>query len=159
MQSHHFMANRWGTNGNSDFFIVSPSIYQRVMGLDVMILVFWMLSFRPTFSLSSFTFFKRLFSSFSLSAIRVVASTYLRLLLFLLAILIPACASSNPAFSVMYSVYKVNKESDNIQPWHTPFPICNQSVVPNCGKFWKRWNTRPPDLPLEKPVCRSGSNS
>ena len=21
------------------------------------------------------------------------------------------------------------------------------------------WNTRPPDLPLEKPVCRSGSNS
>ena len=57
-------------------------------------LSFWMLSFKPTFSLSSFTFIKRLFSSFSLSAIRVVSSAYLRLLIFLLAILIPACASS-----------------------------------------------------------------
>ena len=27
------------------------------------------------------------------------------------------------------------------------------------GKFWKRWETRAPDLPLEKSVCRSGSNS
>ena len=32
-------------------------------------------------------------------------------------------------------------------------------ITINCGKFWRRWNTRPPDLPLEKPVCRSGSNS
>ena len=39
-----------------------------------------MLSFKPTFSLSSFTFIKRLFSSSSLSAIRVVSSAYLRLL-------------------------------------------------------------------------------
>ena len=31
-------------------------------------------------------------------------------------------------------------------------------ITINCGKFLKRWNTRPPDLPLEKPVCRSGSN-
>ena len=30
----------------------------------------------------------------------------------------------------MYSAYKLNKQGDNIQPWHTPFPICNQSVVP-----------------------------
>ena len=37
-----------------------------------------MLSFKPTFFLSSFTFIKRLFSSSSLSAIRVVSS-YLRL--------------------------------------------------------------------------------
>src|SRR5574340_1273159 len=62
-----------------------------------------MLSFKPTFSLSSFTFIKRLFSSSSLSAIRVVSSAYLRLLIFLLAILIPACATSNPAFLMMYS--------------------------------------------------------
>ena len=48
-----------------------------------MIFVFWMLSFKPTFSLSSFTFIKRLFSSSSLSAIRVVSSAYLRLLIFL----------------------------------------------------------------------------
>ena len=32
-------------------------------------------------------------------------------------------------------------------------------ITINCGKFWKRWDTRPPNLPLEKSVCRSGSNS
>ena len=47
---------------------VSPSICHEVMELDAMILVFWMLSFKPTFSLSSFTFIKKLFSSSSLSA-------------------------------------------------------------------------------------------
>ena len=67
---------------------VSPSICHEVMGLDAMTFVFWMLSFRPTFSLSSFTFIKRLFSSSLLSAIRVVSSAYLRLLIFLWAILI-----------------------------------------------------------------------
>ena len=109
---------------------VSPSISNEVMGPDAMILVFWMLSFKPTFPLSSFTFIKRLFSSSSLSAIRVVSSAYLRLLIFLLAILIPACASSSPVFLMMYSAYKLNKQSDNIQPWCTPFPIWNPSVVP-----------------------------
>ena len=91
---------------------------------------FWMLSFKPAFSLSSFAFIKRLFSSFSLSAIRVVSSAYLRLLIFLPAILIPVCASSSPAFHMMYSAYKLNKLGDNIQPWCTPFPIWSQSVVP-----------------------------
>ena len=52
---------------------------------------------------STFTFIKRLFSSSSLSAIRVVSSAYLRLLIFLPAILIPACVSSSPAFLMMYS--------------------------------------------------------
>ena len=85
--------------------------------------------FKPTFSLSSFTFIKRLFSS-SLSAIRVMSSVYLRLLIFLLAILVPACVSSSLAFHMMYSAYKLNKQGDNIQPWRTPFPIWNQSVVP-----------------------------
>ena len=68
---------------------VSPSICREVMGPYAMILVFWMLSFKSTFSLSSFTF-KRLFRSSSLSAIRVVSSAYLKLLIFLPAILIPA---------------------------------------------------------------------
>ena len=61
-------------------------------------------------------------------------SAFLRLLIFLLAILIPACASSSPEFLMMYSAYKLNKQGDNIQPWHTPFPIWNQSVVP-----WKQY--------------------
>ena len=110
--------------------IVSPSICHEVMGPDAMILVFWVLNFKPAFSLSSFTFIKRLFSFSSLSAIRVVSSEYLRLLLFLLAVLIPACVSSNLEFHMMYSAYKLNKQGDNIQPWHTPFPVSNQSVVP-----------------------------
>ena len=71
-------------------FIVCPSICHGVMGPDAMILVFWMLSFKPAFSLSSFNFIKRLFSSSLLSVKRVVSSAYLRLLIFLPAILIPA---------------------------------------------------------------------
>ena len=70
-----------------------PSICREVMGPHAMILVFWMSSFKPTFSLSSFTPIKKLFSSSSLSAVRVVTSAYLRLLILLWAILIPACDS------------------------------------------------------------------
>ena len=32
-------------------------------------------------------------------------------------------------------------------------------ITTNCGKFLKRWDTRPPDLPPAKSVCRSRSNS
>ena len=96
---------------------------------DAMIFAFWMLSFKPNFSPSSFTFVKRLFSYSSLSVIRAVSSAYLRLLIFLLAIMIPVCASSSPAFHLTYSAYKLNKQGDNIQPWRIPFPIWNQSVV------------------------------
>ena len=90
-------------------FIVSPSICHKVMEPAAMILVLRMLSFKPAFSLSSFPFINRLFSSSSLSAIRVVSSAYLRLLTFLLAILIPACASSSLAFHMIYSAYKLNR--------------------------------------------------
>ena len=91
--------------------------------------------FNVEFEASFFTllfhfFIRRLFSSSSFSAIRVVSSAYLRLLIFLLAILIPACASSSLTFHMMYSAYNLNKQGDNIQPWCTPFLIWNQSVVP-----------------------------
>ena len=89
-----------------------------------------MFSFKSAFSLFSFTFIKRLFSSSLLSAIRVVSSAYLRLLIFFLAILIPAYASSSPGFHLMYSAQKSYKQGNNIQPWCTPFPMWNQSVVP-----------------------------
>ena len=104
-------------------------------GLVAMILAFWMLSFKPTFSLS-FTFIKRLSSSSLLSVIRVVSSAYLRLLIFLPAILIPACASFSPVFLMMnptpvflpgeshgrrslvgYSPWG-RKESDTTEPLH-----------------------------------------
>ena len=58
-----------------------------------------------------------------------MSSAYLRLLIFLLAILIPACALSSPEFHMLYSAYKFNKQGDKIQPWWTPFPIWNQSIV------------------------------
>ena len=60
--------------------IVSPSICHEVIGPDAANLVFRTLSFKLAFSLSSFTFIKRLFSSSLLSAVRVVPSVYLILL-------------------------------------------------------------------------------
>ena len=89
-----------------------------------------MLSFKPAFSLSSLTLIETFSSSSSLSATRVVSSAYLRLLIFLPAILIPACASSSPAFHMIYSAYKLKNRCDNIQPWCISFFIWNQSVVP-----------------------------
>ena len=71
---------------------------------------------------------KRVFGSSSLSALRVVSSAHLRLLVFLQAILIPACASSSPAFLMIYSAYKLNKHGDNIALTYS-FPILNQLVV------------------------------
>ena len=106
-----------------------PIYLHEVMGLDTMTLVFWMWSFKPTSPLSSCTFIKRLFKYSLLSAIRVVSSVYLRLLIFLPAVLIPVCASCSLAFHMMHSAYKSNKQCNNIQPWLTPFPIWNQSAV------------------------------
>jgi len=57
---------------------------------------FWMWSFKPAFSLSSFTLFKRLFT-FSHS----VVSVYLKGLICLPSVLIPACASSRPVSRVI----------------------------------------------------------
>ena len=95
---------------------VSPSICHEVMGLDAMMFIFLNVEFHSSFSFSSFTFIKRFFSSSLLSAIRVKLSAYLRLLIFLPEILISACDPSIPAFHTMYSTYKINKQSDNIQP-------------------------------------------
>ena len=68
--------------------------------------------FKLTFSLSPFTFIKRLFSSSWVSSIREVSSAHLRLLILLLAFLIPACASSSSEFWIIYSAYKLNKQVD-----------------------------------------------
>ena len=56
------------------------------------------------------------------------SAVHLRLLIFLPTILILACDSSSPEFCMMYSVSKLNKQGDSIQPWQIPFPILNQSV-------------------------------
>ena len=93
---------------------ISPSICHEVMGSDAKIFIFWMLSFKAAFSLFSFTFIKRLFCISLLSYIRVMSSVYLRFLIFFLAILIPACASSSLAFHMIYSAYKLNNQGCNI---------------------------------------------
>ena len=104
------------------------------MGPDAMTLVFLIFSFKPALSLSSFTLIRRLFSS-SVSTIRVASSVYLRLLMFLLPILIPACNSSSPAFLMMCSAYRLNKQGDSRQLWQcqvTNNPdhnVLQQSVV------------------------------
>ena len=80
----------------------SPFPLQHLLFVDFLIPA-WMLSFKPAFLFSSFTFIERLFSSSSLSAIRVVPSAYLRLLIFLPAILTQVCDLSSPGFHMMYS--------------------------------------------------------
>ena len=61
-----------------------------------------------------------------LSDLSAAASAYLRLLIFLPAILISACASSCPVFLMMYSTYKLNKHGDNIRDVLLSYlePIC-----------------------------------
>ena len=59
----------------------------------------------------------------------------MRLLIFLPAILIPACATSSPAFLMMYSAYKLNKQGDNIQPTYSfpdLEPVCWSMSDSNC---------------------------
>ena len=96
-----------------------------------MILVFWMLSFKPAFLLSCFTLIKRLFSS-SLPAIRVASSAYLRLLILLWAILIPACDSSSPSFHMMYSAEKSKKQGDSLQ---LVVLLCQFGTI-SCSNYW-----------------------
>ena len=105
-----------------------PSICHEMMELDATILVccccfFLILSFKPAFSFSSCTLIKRFFSSSLLSVIKVVSCAFLRLLIFLPTILIPADDSSSQHFTWCH-------RGDNKQPCHTPFSILNQSLVP-----------------------------
>ena len=93
----------------------SPYICHEVMGLGATILVcpfVLIFSLKPSLSFSSFTLIKRFWNSSSLSAIRVVPSAYLRLLMFLLTILTPACNSS----SLSHDVLSINKQGDSRQP-------------------------------------------
>ena len=206
------------------------------MGLGTMIFIFWMLNFKPTFSLSSFTFTftKRLFSSSSLSAIRVVSSAIIghkdipSRSSFMLtncniltvqqwsqdwkrSVFIPIPKKGNAkecsnyrtialishASKVMHKILQarlqqyVNRELPDVQAgfrkgrgtrdqiannrWimekarefqkNIYFCFIDYSKAFDCvdhNKLWKilrDGNTRPPDLPLEKLVCRSGGNS
>ena len=122
--------------------IVSPSICPEVMGPDAMIFVFECGVVSQLFH-SSFTFIKRLFSSSLLSAIKLVSSAYLRLLIFLPAVLIPACASSSPAFRMMYSACKLSKQG--LMYSFPDFQLLarrNSSVGQTQVVFWRRVRKR-----------------
>ena len=82
-------------------------------------LSFLNVEFQASFFTLLFTLIKMLFSSSSLSAIRMVSSAHLRLLIFLLAILIPACDSSSPAFHTMP---KNVQTTTKLHWFHTHFP-------------------------------------
>ena len=114
----------------------------------------WALSqlFHSSLSLSSSGFF----SSSSLSAIRVVSSVYLRLLIFLPAILILVSVSSSPAF---FRLAKKRRRVDRnffLTITKNQWIILLSLAMENSERDGK---TRPPDLFLEKSVSRSGSNS
>ena len=126
------------------------------MGPNAMILVFWKLSFKPAYSLSSFTFIKRLFSS-SPSA-KGWCHLNIRGYYISPGNLDSSCASSSPAFCMMYSAYQLNMQGNKMQAWRTPFCIWNQSVVPCTAltvaswpayrflRWWVRWSCIPISL-------------
>ena len=94
----------------------TTTICHEVMGLDAMILIFWILSFKPAFSLSSFTSIKRLFSSSSLSVIRVASSASLKLLIFLPAVY----KSKGPTREALLRVLRRNRLLWHLALWlHT----------------------------------------
>uniref|UniRef100_A0A8C6CVH4 Multidrug resistance-associated protein 4-like n=1 Tax=Moschus moschiferus TaxID=68415 RepID=A0A8C6CVH4_MOSMO len=105
--------------------------------------LFSSLRFKPTFSISSFTFIQRLFSSSSLSAVRVMSSAYLRLLIFLLAVLIPACSSSSPAFHIMYSNFLLLEDIQLHD--HQLLPSDGETVVDvqDLTAFWDKESGTP----------------
>ena len=89
------------------------NIYLEVMWpmiLDFLFL-FVCLFINAEFQTSFFNLSKRLFSS-SVFVIRVASSACLSLLMFPLAVLIPACYSFSLAFHMMYSEYKLNNQDD-----------------------------------------------
>ena len=113
------------------YFHLSPFYLPWSSGAGCHDLSFFLIfNFKPALSVSSFTLIKMFFSSSLLSAIKVELSTYLRLLIFLLPILIPACNSSSPVFLMMCSTYRLNKQGVCRQPCLTPFLVLNQSSVP-----------------------------
>ena len=157
-----------------------PSISHEVMGPDAVIFVFWMLSFKPTFSLSTFTFIKRLLSSSSLSAIRVVSSAYLRLFIFLPAILIPVVFLPVQRFSwctlrKFISVHKssvalISKSSENSwKDWEggergsvcrgQGFAGTKDHYILVCRGKNDQWNISPPRVGRIKQIPGSASLS
>ena len=123
-------------------------------------LVFWMLSFKPTFSLSSFPFIKRFFSSSSKFSKPGFNSTWtVNFQMFKLDLE----KAEEPEIKLPTSVESSKKQESLEKYLLLLYWLCqslwlcrSQQTVENSERDG---NTRPPDLPLEKSVCKSGSNS
>ena len=102
------------------------SFCHEAMGLDPMTLVFWM--FKLIFSQSSFTL-KRL-----LTPLHFLPSEWYYLLIWDCWYFSPQSWFQTVIHPVWYfawcTLYNLNKQCENLQPWCTPFPILNQSIVP-----------------------------
>ena len=112
--------------------IVFPSICHEVMRPDAKILVFWMLSFKPTFSLSSRGSLTLHFLPQGWCHLHIWGYWYFSWQSWFQLVLHPARH---------FTWYKLNRQDDNIQPWRTPFPIWNQSVVPCPVLTVASWST------------------
>ena len=147
--------------------IVSLSFCQEVMELDAKMLVFWRLSFNPTFSLSSFTFIKRFFSSSFSGKSSVICTSEA-------VDISPSNLDSGLCFSqpsISHDVLYICWQFDlwflckRVPEKHLflLYWLCQSLWL--CGSQWtvenseRDGNSRPPDLPLEKPIYRSGGNS
>ena len=144
---------------------VSPSICPEVMGPDAMILVFWLLSFKPTFHspllLSSRgSLVLLLFLPWGWCYLHIWGYWYFSWQSWFQLV------SSSPAFLMMYSAYKLNKHGANVQPWCIPFlwtpfpwltpwtlstfaPILSQSLL-HASLFV---NMHAPPKPLHEYAC------
>ena len=129
-----------------------PIYFHEVMGPDAMILVFWMLSLKPTFSLSSFTFIKRLFSSFSLSA--TMGREKVFALLFPHPVYVPHPISKWPERPLSYSLslgYKSGPRTPVQGRFSLELACCSNSVSYSnklhfpliLSHIWKFFSTRP----------------
>ena len=107
--------------------VFSKTTVQKHKFFDAVLFLFLFLFYSPT--LKSIMTTEKAIALCLDGPLLVVSSAYLKLLIFLPAILISACASSSLAFIMMYFVYKLNKQGENIQPWHTLCPIWNWSIV------------------------------
>ena len=109
-------------NKVSHYFHCSPTFCHEVMGLDIMILFFLKLFLSQLFH-SLFLFIKRLFSSSSLSAIRVVSPANLKLLIFLPAILILVCAYIS--YMSRVTIYNLDVSIPYLEP------VCHSMFISN----------------------------
>ena len=106
------------------YVIVSPSICHEVMGSNAMIFIFWMLNFKPTFSLFFHFHQEALYFFFAFCHKVGVICIYM------LIDISPGNLEYSLCFIHFACCALLNKQGDNIQPWSTSFPIWNQSVVP-----------------------------